>query len=141
MLGGVLYLVRQPNLSWLYLIAGWLLYMGLSLPWTARRRIRGFWNRHPFVAEPVQAWLDENGFGFETYSGRTQLRWHTFSHWMETAELFLIFRGPMMCHYLPKRAMTNQIEECRNMLRQFIGRTKYEPPEHGFAVMPVSEAA
>ncbi len=143
LLAGVLHFLSEPNLSWLYIIAGWLLYMGLSLPWTARRRIKQFWLRHHFVTEPVKATFDTNGFSYETFSGTTHLHWHTFSHWCETPRLILLFRGPMMCLYLPKRAMqsNSEIAECRELLKQFIGRTKYSPPVRAFAVEPLSAAA
>lgn len=135
LIAGGLYLLSSPNLSWIYLLAGWLFYMGLSLPWTARRRIKKYFRQHPFLGEPTTISFDDNFFSVQTYSGTNHLRWHTFSHWKETDTLFLLFRGPMMSTYLPKRALpAGGIEHTRNVLRRMIGRTSYSRPVHAFAV-------
>jgi hypothetical protein len=103
---------------------------------------RRHWDQHPYHAEAADVTLTPTEFTRKTYSGYEQLRWHVFSHWGETKQLLLIFRGPHECFFIPKRAISGEdaIAACRELLQGTIGRTTYAPRERAFPVKLVQEA-
>jgi hypothetical protein len=102
---------------------------------------RRHWDLHPYHAEAADVTLTPAEFTRKTYSGSEQARWHVFSHWGETTRLFLIFRGPSECYFIPKRAIDGEdaIAACRHLLDSTIGRTKYAPRERAFPVTLLQE--
>jgi hypothetical protein len=106
-----------------------------------RGQLRRHWANHPFSGAQTRVTLDGAGVRTDSWNGYGVTLWHGFTHYQETADAFLVFRGPRDVQILPKRAFTaEQIERCRGMLRSHIGRTKYVRPVQAFPVevMPVA---
>jgi hypothetical protein len=136
--GTLAYFLRDSAVE-MGMLAGWFILLGFGQRWMLRRAFIGLWKRHPHYAESTTVTLGPEGFSSENYSGHFYLRWHVFSHWSETRRLFLIFRGPQVCHYLPKRCLGGEaaISECRAILQGVIGKTQYVRPIPAFPIEPI----
>jgi hypothetical protein len=110
--------------------------VGISRSWSVRRSLAKLWLDHPIYRETKRYSFADNGFTSESYSGCSTMRWHAFSHWAETPHLFLIYFGPVISYYIPKRCVGSdvQLQEFRAFLQIAIGRTKYAPPVRAFPV-------
>jgi hypothetical protein len=113
-----------------------LLTVTFSSAWNVRRVISKLWNQHPIYQEPKIYTLNDDGFTSDSYSGTSTMRWHAFSHWVETPRLFMLYFGPVISYYIPKRSIGDQqqINALREFLQAVIGRTKYTPPVRAFPV-------
>lgn len=114
----------------------YMLLQAVLIPSKTRQGLKKLWKNHPVYNAPQRYTLDETGFSSENYNGHSTMRWHAFSHWAETPRLFLIYFGPVVSYYIPKRCVGDQkrIDALREFLQAAIGRTKYAPPVRAFPI-------
>lgn len=86
----------------------------------------GLWRSHPVLREPIFLEITEDWLVYHSDSIQAQIKWHVYTHFLETPNLFLIYPNPHLYGVLPKRALghPDQISEFRQFLRQ-----KVRPPQ------------
>lgn len=126
--------------------AGWWVLPALfaltlaASPWLDRLQHRRVWRRSVAVGGVApRAAVEFHGDGvlIEGRSERTFIAWAGFSHWGETAELFLLYQGPGLFRYFPKRAFGDTAARVRELLATCVGNTTYRPEPPGFEVVQV----
>jgi hypothetical protein len=139
LLGARAIFAPEPFFVFLAGVGAVVLVSGLLIPWNFSASLKRLWKTHPVYSEPKRYTIDASGFASDSYSGTSILRWHAFSHWTETSQLFLVFFGPQVSYCVPKRCLESldQINELRDILKREIGRTKYAPPVRAFPVSGV----
>ena len=112
----------------LLLLAAFFGVRAAIMPFTMRDMLRKYYREHAAFAEETVTTLSDQGMTNESPTGVAVTRWHAFTHYAETPELFLLYRGPKHVHYLPKRAFESpeQLELCRRYLVDYVGRTAIE---------------
>ena len=80
----------------------------------------GLWRSHPVAREPVLIEITEECLVYHSDSVRAQIKWHVYTHFVETPNLFLIYPNHHLYGVLPKRALGDptQISEFRQFLQQ-----------------------
>ena len=102
--------------------------VGIAAPSTGRDTLRRFYRGHPAFAETNVITLAPDGVHAETPSTTGLTRWHGFTHFVEAPQFLLLYRGPQNATLIPKRAFESpeQLEQCRQILMHYIGRTAIE---------------
>jgi hypothetical protein len=107
----------------------------LLSPFTIRRTLTDYFRKHPQYCETTTATYYPQGVLIQSASADTLTRWHAFTHFTETRDMFYLHRGPGNPSILAKRVFTSQaeMETYRRLLMHYIGRTELEL-RHGFPV-------
>jgi YcxB-like protein len=80
----------------------------------------GLWRSHPVLREPISIEITEEWLVYHSDSIQAQIKWHVYTHFLETPNLFLIYPNHHLYGVLPKRALGNpdRILEFRHFLQQ-----------------------
>jgi hypothetical protein len=107
-------------------------YPTIMMRWSLAKLLK----RNPHFLDHVRVTIDSNGFTTESRGRIAKTAWPVISHWVETRSLLLVFLGPDFPSYLPKRAFAGEaeLERCRQLLRERVGRTTYSAPLQAFPV-------
>jgi hypothetical protein len=125
---GIAWMGKSGPDEWPLLLSAFFVVRATAMPFTVRDTLRTYYRQHPMLAEETVTTLSAEGVRNQTSTSDALIRWHAFTHYAETPELFLLYRGPKYVHYLPKRALgePGQLEQCRQYLVNFVGRTAIE---------------
>ncbi len=84
-----------------------------------------FWRSPPYVREAVMLQVNPEGMVYYSDSVQATLKWHVYTHFVETRNLFLVYLSPQMYGVLPKRAFNDstQMAQFRSLLRQTLDRS------------------
>lgn len=120
---GCLYVIAPRGDRPISLLLGTLsIGLGISLIPEVYHRLffSGLWRSHPVVREPVSIEITEDWLVYHSDSIRAQIKWHVYTHFLETPNLFLIYPNHHLYGVLPKRALEHpdRISEFRQFLRQ-----------------------
>jgi YcxB-like protein len=83
-----------------------------------------FWRSPPYVREAVVLQVNPEGMVYHSDSVQATLKWHVYTHFVETRNLFLVYLSPQLYGVLPKRAFNDstQMAQFRSLLRQTLDR-------------------
>lgn len=83
----------------------------------------GLWRSHPVLREQIFIEITEDWLVYHSDSIQAKIRWHVYTHFLETPNLFLIYPNHQLYGVLPKRALGHpeRISEFRKFLRQKVG--------------------
>jgi len=114
------------------------LFTGINIlisPFTVRSTLTNYFRKHPQFCETTITTYYPQGVLNESASCDTLTRWHAFTHFTETRDMFYLHRGPNNPSILAKRVFASQaeMETYRQLLMHYIGRTEQEL-RHGFPV-------
>jgi len=79
----------------------------------------GLWRSHPVLREPILLEITEDWLVYHSDSIQARIKWHVYTHFLETPNLFLIYPNQNLYGVLPKRALgsSDRISEFRQFLR------------------------
>lgn len=85
-----------------------------------RRRMEKKWKSEPSISEPLVVTITEDEIIVKSPYEEGITKWKAFTHYIETKNLFLIFRQQNVFNVVPKRAFENQDMEnkFRNLLQK-----------------------
>ncbi len=87
-----------------------------------RRFVRSQFLKNPCYREEYKIEANEEGIRLDYRIGRTEATWQAFTHYLETDEMFLLYRSPHQFHILPKRIFQPaQLDEFRELLKHKVG--------------------
>lgn len=97
-------------------------------PFTVRSTLANYFRKHPQYCETTTATYYPQGILIESASVDSLYRWHAFTHFTETRDMFYLHRGPGNPLVLAKRVFTSdaEMEAYRRLLMHYIGRTEQE---------------
>jgi len=109
---------NNPALVLLGLLVGlYLLYCGFALRRYFRRRYRTDKRyQHEFTAE-----VSEEGVKVQSENAQSQMKWSTFTRFLESDNIFMLFHAEWVFNIFPKRAFTpEETAEFRELARRSI---------------------
>lgn len=91
--------------------------------WRYRTALRRVWKQTEALREESELTIDDVGLSWDAPSGDTRLNWSAFTHWVETPNQFVLFRGPKLPYPLPKRCFADAevVDHVRDAFTQRIG--------------------
>ncbi len=98
--------------------------MILSLTSLYRRRVARVWRASRNLHLPVTADVTADGLRVRNANGESNITWRTFTGFIETPELFLVYQSSRLFTMFPKRAFRNdaRMDEFRELLRSRVAQ-------------------
>lgn len=122
-------IIEFPQSRILFGILGLASWINILIsPFTIRSTLTNYFRKHPQFCETTTTTYYTQGLLIESASSDTLIRWHAFTHFTETRDMFHLHRGPGNPSILAKRIFTSQaeMEAYRQLLMHYIGRTELE---------------
>ena len=128
-LGIVLWLRLRDSRDWDAPLALMVLALAqlLSQVWSTHSEVEKGWKEYDRVIQPATVEVGEEGVRYETPLTTIWMTWASFSDFIESRGLFLLYSTPTEVHLmLPKRGLVNpdQLEELRGLLKEKLQRVE-----------------
>jgi len=123
---GILGILVVPGMAASYIVILLGAYCVLSVTLFHRLRVTRLWKQEPNVSKQLSVEIAEDHLHFVSPHEDGRIKWSAFCHFMETKNLFMIFRQRNMFNAIPKRVFSNsgEVESFRNLLRRKITENK-----------------
>jgi len=101
----------------------------------ARYQLRRAFRARRAAQAVARVTLSADGYRVDSAGTELLIRWHAFSHYVETPTAFLLHLGPHNAQVLPKSALAAPHHATvRSLLQNYIGRTRPDTSPAGFPV-------
>lgn len=104
--------------SYLAILLG--IYFFLSPTYLYQKRVKKIWERESSISEPLIVTLTDDEIIVKSPNEDGITKWKAFTHFVETKNLFLIFRQQNAFNVIPKRAFENH--DLENNFRKLLQR-------------------
>lgn len=119
---GIIGIIVAPGLAASYGAVLLGAYCVLSVTLFHRLRVARLWKKEPNINRPLSVDITEDALYVVSPHEDGRIKWSAFNRFIETKNLFMIFRQRNMFNAIPKRVFSNsdEVELFLNLLRKKI---------------------
>jgi hypothetical protein len=97
-----------------------LIFFILMSPWGRRILIYMRWKQQPALYGVIDYQISEEAIVVTTQTSKSELGWETFTKFIETKNLFMLYSGRLLFYLIPKRAFADadEVAQFREMAKR-----------------------